>query len=144
MSILRNTLCHVFFFFCLSLGSMSHVAFKKCPCRRVESRTPLNSKVYVSFMTIPIIFLETLLYTGRTWTTRLPLSLYLVIFKPYNFPSRINLDYSNIATKSWLRKITIYKGKETEPYLPTSENFSNILSFIDFPCCANAVRASAL
>ena len=37
LSNLRNTLCHVPFFL-MSLGSMLHVDFKKCPCRRVEFR----------------------------------------------------------------------------------------------------------
>ena len=35
MSILRNSICHVVIISLLTIGPMSHVDFKKCPCHRV-------------------------------------------------------------------------------------------------------------
>ena len=38
MSNFRNAPCHVTIFIAMSLSPMSHVDFKKWPCRRVEFR----------------------------------------------------------------------------------------------------------
>ena len=45
---LRNTLCHVVYFILLSLSSMSHVDFKKWPCRCVEFKGQDTYTIYVT------------------------------------------------------------------------------------------------